>query len=276
MKTKTECYYPIFGCLDEFEKNTKNYDWNPQNDRQFDIVKAKKAIKLELIPELESISSKDVEVINQFLADRGFNIRLSPEMLPGWAAASVLNVKTQWKNEAESTEFTKNDETFDAFSMETGFTFYKNGIIELIIEGSDRLFISMQSDVPEKLDIWISQQDVQDREWIYVDKIVIPKIEYNKEVDISWMVGMSNSNGDWISQAIQETRFKMDEKGSHLESAAAMYLISGSMSVQEVIYTIDEPFVLWITRPGLETPLLAAYFDTDVWVKSSEKDSRHL
>lgn len=275
MKTKTECFYPLFGCLDEFEKNTGNSEWNPQNDRQFDIVEAKKAIKLELIPELESISSKDVEVINKFLADRRFNIRLHPEMLQGWAAASVLNVKTKWKNEAESTEFTKNGETFDAFSMKNGFTFYKNGIIEIITEGSDRLFLSMQSDVPEKLDLWISQQDVQLTEWVYVNKIVIPKIKYNKEVDISWMVGMANSNGDWISQALQETRFKMDEKGSHLESAAAMYLISGSMPVQEVIYTVDEPFILWIQRPGLETPLLAAYFDKDVWVKS-EKTSRRL
>lgn len=275
MSTKTECFYPLFGCLDEFEKNTGNAEWNPENDRQFDIVEAKKAIKLDLIPELESISSKDVEVINKFLSTRGFNIRLHPEMLPGWAAASVLNVKTKWKNEAKSTEFTKNGDTFDAFSMETDFTFYKNGIIELITEGSDRLFISMQSDVPEKLDVWISQQDVQNRDRVYVNKIVIPKIKYNKEVDISWMVGMSNSNGDWISQALQETRFKMDEKGSHLESAAAMYLVSGSMSVQEVIYTVDEPFILWIQRPGLKTPLLAAYFDKDVWV-NPEKTSRHL
>ncbi len=274
MNTKTECFYPLFGCLDEFEKNTGNSEWNPKNDKQYDIIEAKKAIKLDLIPELESISSEDVGVINKFLAKRGFNIRLSPEMLPGWAAASVLNVKTKWKNEAESTEFEKNGETFDAFTMDTGFTFYKNGVIELITEGSDRLFLSMQSDIPEKLDLWISQQDVQNREYIYVNKIIIPKIEYDKEIDISWMIGMSNSNGDLISQALQQTKFKMDEKGSHLESAAAMYLITGSMSVQEVIYTVDEPFVLWIQRPGLKTPLLAAYFDKDVWVKSEQLSRR--
>lgn len=274
MNTKTECYYPIFGCLDEFEKRTHTDKWLCQNDRQFDIIEAKKSINLELIPELESISSKDVEVINQFLADRGFNIRLAPD-LPGFAAASVLNVKTAWKYEGRETEFIKNDVVFDAFSMEKGFTFYKNGIIEIMTEGSDRLFISMQSDVPEKLDIWISQQDVENREWVSVNKIIIPKVKYNEQVNISWLSGLRNNIGDWISQALQETRFNMDEKGTHLESAVAMYLCTGSMMVEEIIYTVDEPFVLWITRPGLETPLLAAYFDTDVWEKSQD-DSRRL
>ena len=35
MNTKTECFYPLFGCLDEFEKNTGNSEWNPQNDKQY-------------------------------------------------------------------------------------------------------------------------------------------------------------------------------------------------------------------------------------------------
>lgn len=148
-----------------------------------------------------------------------------------------------------------------------GFKFYKNEVIELMTEGSDRLFISMQTDVPEKLEEWISQQDVENREWIYVDKIILPKIKYDKEVDISWMEGMKNSYSDTISQALQETRFSMDEKGTHLESAVAMFLCTGSMMIEEQIYTVDEPFMLWIKRPGLKTPLLSAYFDKDVWLR---------
>lgn len=42
MNTKTECFYPIFGCLDEFEKRTLTTKWICQNSHQFDIVEAKK------------------------------------------------------------------------------------------------------------------------------------------------------------------------------------------------------------------------------------------
>lgn len=261
MNTKTECLYPIFGCLDEFEKCTDTKKWSCQNDRQFDIIEAKKSINLELIPELESISDHDTEVINEFLEKKGFDIRLHPEIIPGWAAASVLNVKTKWKYECEETEFAKNGVKFDAFEMgNRGFKFYKNDVIELITEGSDRLFLSMQTDVPEKLEEWINQQDVENRVWAHVDKVILPKIKYDKEVDITWMEGMRNEKGDWISQALQQTKFSMDEKGTHLESAAAMFLCTGSMMMGEKIYTVDEPFIVMDKETRFKNPIAVCLF----------------
>jgi hypothetical protein len=73
----------------------------------------------------------------------------------------------------------------------------------------------------------------------------------------------------YIGQALQQTKFRMNEKGAKVESAVAMSLNRG-MAVEPEPYVIDRPFVLWIERPGMAIPFFAAVLCEDVWREPKE------
>ena len=87
-------------------------------------------------------------------------------------------------------------------------------------------------------------------------------------VDISWLQGLNTTdqkNLPWnISQAMQQTKFKMNCQGARVKSAVAI-AVRMCASVMPNIYTIDKPFLLWIEREGLDIPIMYAYLDKDTW-----------
>ncbi len=107
-------------------------------------------------------------------------------------------------------------------------------------------------------------------------RVVFPMIEYNEVVDISWIRGMAARVPDglpwYISQALQQTKFRMNEIGVKVESAVAMGMrlgyCPGPPPKPDLI--IDKPFLLWISRPGMSHPLFIGYFVEKDW-KRPEK-----
>jgi serine protease inhibitor len=102
-------------------------------------------------------------------------------------------------------------------------------------------------------------------------------IDLNETVDIGWlkeMLTVDEIGDSWkISQALQQTKFKMNETGAHVKSAVAigvMRCVSFGRP-PELHLVIDKPFLLWIAREGTSLPIFAAYLDEDVW-----KDPKNL
>ena len=87
----------------------------------------------------------------------------------------------------------------------------------------------------------------------------------------SWLIGMRTTMGEGhqeavISQALQQTKFKMNQLGARVKSAVAIGIskTSASIEILEPII-INKPFFLWIERPGLSFPLMYAYIDEANW-----------
>ena len=69
-----------------------------------------------------------------------------------------------------------------------------------------------------------------------------------------------------ITQALQQTKLRMNDTGGRCESAAAVAACLESCSIgPENPYIIDKPFLLWLERPSLSQPLFALHLCEDVW-----------
>ena len=102
----------------------------------------------------------------------------------------------------------------------------------------------------------------------HYDSLVFPMIDLNQQVDISWLGGLKTTDEAgrvWeISQAKQQTKFKMNELGARVKSAVAVAIRCLSIARNNPII-IDKPFFLWIQRQGLSYPLLYSYLDYECW-----------
>jgi hypothetical protein len=91
-------------------------------------------------------------------------------------------------------------------------------------------------------------------------------VNLDMQPDISWLLRMSTvdqAGMPWaISQALQQTKFAMDEFGATVESAAAIGVRCLCLPNR---YQIDRPFVAAVFRPGLKLPIFIGYLDTDCW-----------
>jgi len=107
------------------------------------------------------------------------------------------------------------------------------------------------------------------RESCRFEGVMFPMVELDMQPDIRWIHGMEN--GSWsIEQALQQTRFRMNEKGAKVESAAAMRSICEDASAKPTPVLIDGPFLLWIERKGLDVPLFCAVLCEDAWKEPKE------
>jgi len=66
-----------------------------------------------------------------------------------------------------------------------------------------------------------------------------------------------------ITQALQQTKLRMNEEGARAQSAVAIGVLRGCLPTYD--YVIDWPFLFWITRPGISKPLFVAYVTEDDW-----------
>ena len=90
--------------------------------------------------------------------------------------------------------------------------------------------------------------------------ILFPVVDINQKVDISWLCNL-NSNRWFIEEALQQTKFHMDELGAHVQSAVAIHVTYRACIKEKPVLEMNGPFYLWIERPGMELPLFAAYID---------------
>lgn len=121
----------------------------------------------------------------------------------------------------------------------------------------------------DNIELW--QKNICPEQQIYYDEVNFPMVDINQEVDIKWLETLEACKGNesiyYIAQALQQTKFQMNEKGAKVESAVAIGCRCTCCPVfkPKKILTIDKPFYLWIIRPGMKTPIFAAFIDKDSW-----------
>jgi len=97
--------------------------------------------------------------------------------------------------------------------------------------------------------------------------IELPMISYQEQPDVAWFKKLQFP-GYTVDQALQEVIFKMNESGARA-NAAFVFTIAGCtagipMPSPEPLI-VNEPFLLWIERPGMPLPIFAAYLDQKYW-----------
>ena len=291
MKSKTEVLFPIWGCLNEIGKfiGKPNIDWVSNNHTQDEFLKRfshMSGLVDQIGNNLKSKADVQVSVINTWLRDNGFNIQLDETRGAEFAVASILNILVEWCIPGKEIQMLTKSGIISAVHIKDNcsgnISQYKessqnpNPIVRLDTKNHDRVFITKVGDydddnfvVSQLVDMAVKNIKLTRLE--ECEAVKFPMVDYDQETDISWIEGMAvgpNDNDYFIGQAMQQTQFRMNEKGARAKSACAMMTKRGIMADSTVV--IDEPFLLWIQRKGISEPLFSGVFAEDSWGKPVE------
>lgn len=229
---------------------------------------------------VDSIASYAAEEINAFLARKGFNIALEPFTTPGeFGTASVMDVLVKWLNPGRSTQLVAADgQSYPAARLKEGVYVARSSVAENPVA-----FISTQHPdyqvgliVPDepiandfKLVDFVAniRNDHLSPDYRYVG-VIFPKVSLDQRVNIDWLKRMQTTGDDGlpaiITQALQQTKYRMNEIGARAESAVALGVMRGMAPIENPL-VIDRPFVCWIEKTGISLPLFAGYINYPDW-----------
>ena len=284
-ETQTLVVYPISSALLQAELFLKNVEGittcNDIQKKFIDEIHIHCKGEISQIKEIESIADTNNKNINEWLADRGFQIKLGPFGPGGFGVASVLDLLGQWavkgKNYSVETEDGKYYPGIRMTNFGRKFSSVKgnpNFIIEIETKDSDWVHIMMADEVPTGLALLDYVEQIQKEKMevpFEYEGFIFPKIDLDEETVIEWILGLrfETLGGDVpfyvISEALQQTKLKMNEIGFRVKSAVALGILAGAPPKRTEPYVINRPFLMWITRTGLSKPLFIAYLNKDVW-----------
>lgn len=258
---------------------------NPFQQKFLTYLPNKQEHLSQLSPEeLKTIASFDYKVINKFLSDHKFDIQLEPFSGPNaFGVASILDVLIEWTQEGIPTTITYDGEEFPAVSM-TKDSFevlqadsHEEPILKLTAKNGDIIYMTIAEKNLQNFELVeyvqaLSTMPKKNTTKQYAEAL-FPMVSLNHETDISWLIGLSSARlidnvVFSITQALQQTKFNMNEKGARVQSAVALALEKSCLPSKPLkTLLIDKPFYLWIERPSMNIPLFAGYIDPVDWKK---------
>lgn len=269
-------------------------------NRKWERINYKQSVFLELydnykkdvlkMGNMKTLASRSAAELNKFLAENGFDIRLEDLGPDGVGVVAILDRLVKWLAEADSGEqkIYRDGTEYPAFRLEgTGVRFYisKNHyepIAELETQTGDKVYLTKLEEPFDGLELTERALDIIKSQKVPCcdyKGVIIPEVMIDKQVDISFLLGMStkDSEGDpwFISQALQQAKFAMNKEGARVKVATALaavrYCVGPIVEPPDLIF--DSPFLLWIVgREGSDLPLISIYVDTDSW-KSADLNS---
>ncbi len=284
--SQTVCFAPIGGCLIACEDKVLSAgDWRPRNAEQVNFLKRyyydfREVLKT--LPELESLASESADEVSRFLSDRGFSISIDRIDPPGIGVASVFKLLLEWVRPG-TTCWVRNKE-YPAVRIGRNHQFFsskhaQNPIVSIVTRNGDVVRMTAFDHPPHEFELaeLVREIDRSAKPNNDFNGVIFPMITYNEQIDISWVHGMETQGiaGPWIiSQAIQQTKFRMNEFGAKVESAVAMGVLLGYCPgpPPKPDLIIDKPFLLWIKREGLEIPLFIGHFAEEHWKNPGKLD----
>lgn len=282
-KSSTCTIFPIVAALDKADDELgKGRVWHEKNPIQKIFLPLFTSLRdvARGLKEIQSICSKKAEVLNQFLADRGFQIKLDPFKEPtDFGTASVLDVLVEWLEEGHVTQITSGRDgksVYPAVALTNSVTFaaatgHNEPIVVVHTKSGDTVCMTI-GDRLEGFDLLNKINTLRAGMTPNYDYngVLFPQVDLDQEVDIDWLKQLWTNAEDGydyeVTQALQQTKFRMNEKGARAQSAVAVG-ISRCTSMQPVrppVY-IDKPFLVWIERPGLDQPLFTGWISEENW-----------
>lgn len=294
MKTQVETNINIYNCLElardylEENKGVRHIEYIPINDKQKQFLSKESDYKGDFPryskDDLKGKASRIVKEINNYLESEGFSIRLteSGDNPLQFAVASILNIKTEWKESGEKHKIFGNSVNYKGFELKDSknqplwsvkIKDYASPLITIETKSGDFADILQVDPLKplgtptEAYDWLVDQEDVSSDDY---RSIILPEIDLVLESDISWLAGLQlkiNNNNWYIDQALQETFFKLDKLGTSVKSATAM-VFSGSVSSRTYkTWIFNSSFYIWIRKFGCEQPYFAALITPDNFIE---------
>lgn len=230
--------------------------------------------------------SRQYEEINKFIKDNGFDIQVkSFDPRESFAVAAILKLAFEWAKKGKKDIFSFDNKEYEAVFMKNaaGYDVYApschvHKVMELKTkDGKDSVFMTemdptqplvTQEDLVEKINAM--NNDINLKNNVTAEyKIKFPKINFNQEADISWMLRASRKDKQSdlmykITQARQQTKLQIDENGGKVESCTVIVMTKESSMYPPAdtrkLLAIEKPFLVWIKRNG---ELLPVYFKLD-------------
>lgn len=240
--------------------------------------------------ELSSIASMDVNKLNAFLQDHGFTIKLDPFSPPDFGVVSILDIVLEWAHKGKASTIMVDTTSYQAVHMKKAedadkrFGLFvtkehQEPIIQIPAKNGDMVFMTIAEQPIKGFALINKIHELSTRRRVYVhdnyDAIKFPMIDLDQKMELTWLKGLKKPDRSGtmavVTQALQQTRFQMNEEGAAAQSAVAIAFTRTAL--RESMYTIDKPFYLWIMRPGLSIPLFAAYLDPADWKKPARLGS---
>ncbi|HSI20229.1 MAG TPA: hypothetical protein VLA04_00760 [Verrucomicrobiae bacterium] len=278
--------YPIMRALDVASDlfPGKTLDWKAANPMQEIFLRffSKHRDELNNVTGLDAIADFDFDKVNAWIRDKGFTIQLDPAMGPGnpFATASVYDQLVNWRNPGKvTTVHTEDNTSYPAFHLKNGvevrtYRHYSHPIVQIATESGHSVFITVLDAPPDAglavfdaaIRLNAGMADIQSS-YEYYKGAIIPMVNLNQENDISWMKGLfTDIEGDMpaiISQALMQTKLRMNENGARMQAAVALG-VSRGISMDEP-YVVNRSFLYWCTQPGVTLPVFAAYVTPEDW-----------
>jgi hypothetical protein len=262
--------------------------WYPINQMQQQYVEyyhpQRSALSLFNEKEMRSWASTDYNELNSILKKEGFSIELQPfSPLEGFGVVSILDVTVNWLYKGQKSIIYKEveDKKYPAVYMTEGFSVvksssYKSPIIRIRTKSNDVVCMTIADQTLQDFELLSHVQNItKNIEYTddpdHYDFIKFPMVDLDQEVNIKWLLGM-RCPGYNIEQALQQTKFKMNEEGARVKSAVAIALTeSAGISQPKKCIIVDEPFYVWIERPVFQAPIFVGYIAQEHW-----KDPKNL
>jgi hypothetical protein len=275
--SKLETFYPLVSALVQAETILgKDRIWHAINEQQQHfITEIFKACRQEKVSEVETMVSWNAEDINKFLRNHRYDIRLNPFERDTFGIATILNLIVEWLEAGKIT--TVEDHLYrhyPAICLSQGLRFYRSSfhrypIVVITTKSGDHVSMTRYDENPKNLEETVRKLVKYAKSVYDFEKVIFPMVDLNKQIDVSWLLNMSTMSNDvrpaYVSQAVQQTIFKMNETGAQAQSAFAGAITKRGGSSSEENMVINEPFLCWITRRDFKMPLFAGYITQQDW-----------
>ncbi len=270
--------------------------WQPVNKQQelflAQYVSKHTELKEFSGTEMRAWASDNNETLNKILADEGFSIRLTPFGKGGFGVVSILDVLVKWLHEGKRTEISTFDGTkYAAVRLNKGVDVVQSGkhtLVRIATKSEDSVWMtladaplegfaliekikSLRSIVHSPLLDFKNEPNPFD---VKQGEVLFPMVDLDQQVDIGWLLGMQLRPEFEISQALQLTKLKLNEKGAHVRSAVAIGVERCAIPRMHQLVIIDKPFYLWIERPGLTHPIFAGYITEADWKEPKDLEGK--
>lgn len=215
--------------------------------------------------------------------------------------ASILDVLLTWKEKGTQSSIydTESNKSYSAVEMQKSgqWTIFSpkscladknkdpwclfdlkidDKILEITAKNGDKVYMKIAEKPLDGFELMSNVLELQDSLRgltvdVDYDKVLFPIVDINQLVDISWLEKLElrftgTENFYKIAQALQQTQLKIDENGAVVKSAVAFsYEGFGALGDIPISFVINKPFYLWVMRPGMTLPLIAAYVDESSW-----------
>jgi Serpin (serine protease inhibitor) len=251
--------------------------WNPVNEHQRQYLELFELARKEVaeIPEIEATSSFVAEVLNAFLRVHGFSIALEPFAPDEFGVAAVLQVVLAWFTTGKAHTIVRSDgNTYPGVLLEQDLPAFSvpgraHPVISLPTKTADSVYLTMiEKPANECAMIATARECMATRQQAWTTQVLFPMVDLDVKVALEWLKGMwtlpQSSPQLTVTQALRQTKVKMNEQGVRIEEAGAVGIVFAAVFLPHR-HVIDHPFLMWVERPGLSLPLFVGYITEEDW-----------